>query len=367
MRNARRYDNRITIGSVPSSEDLVQLRELGYKTLVDLRDDEEKFGGLVQRRAAELGLRYVSVPVRRDNVDVADVESFYRTVYGKGSAPVYAFSRFGKKPLAFLLLFEAVARGEPYVRVFQRASRFGLNLEGDLALKKFLVEFINARKVEPIVEIVRQLRPDLIRTYDAPEAQAEEPRRALGPRHEQGLTVLFTGLPAAGKSTVARLLVARLHEIGGRPVTFLDGEVVRRNLSSELSFSKKHRDLNIRRIGFVAAEITKNGGIAVCAPIAPYDAARRELRRMISEAGGFVLVHVATPLAECEARDPKGMYAKARSGQIRDFTGVSDPYEVPLDAELVLDTTNQPPETSAQQVLGYLERMGYLVRSGSPG
>lgn len=171
MRNARRYDNRITIGSVPSDEDLRQLKELGYQTLVDLRDDEEKFGGLVQRRATAIGLRYVSIPVRRDNVDLSDVESFYRIVYGKGSAPVYAFSRFGKKPLAFLLLFEAVARGEPCLRVFQRASKFGLNLEGDLALRNFLVDFINTQRVEAIVAVVRQLRPDLVRVYDGEETR----------------------------------------------------------------------------------------------------------------------------------------------------------------------------------------------------
>src|SRR5205085_12169874 len=149
-------------------------------------------------------------------------------------------------------------------------------------------------------------------------------------------------------------------EIGGRPVTLLDGDLVRKHLSSELGFSKEHRDLNIRRIGFVAAEITKNGGIALCAPIAPYDATRRDVRRMVESGGGFVLVHVATPLEMCEARDRKGLYAKARAGVLKEFTGISDPYEEPADADLVIDAAAMSPEEAAQEILLYLEREGYV-------
>ena len=189
---------------------------------------------------------------------------------------------------------------------------------------------------------------------------ARELRRTHPPRHAQGFTVFFTGLSGAGKSTVANVMLSRLLEIGGRPVTLLDGDVVRKHLSSELGFSKAHRDLNIRRIGFVASEITKNGGIAICAPIAPYDALRREVRGMIEPHGGFVLVHLSTPLEECERRDRKGMYAKARAGILKEFTGISDPYEAPRDAEVVLDTTDFTPEESAQAIFLHLEKEGYI-------
>jgi sulfate adenylyltransferase len=188
----------------------------------------------------------------------------------------------------------------------------------------------------------------------------EELRRTHPPRHKQGFTVFFTGLSGAGKSTIAKGLLVRLLEIGGRPVTLLDGDIVRKNLSSELGFSKEHRDINIRRIGFVASEITENGGIAICAPIAPYDAIRRDVPSMISPLGGFVLVHVATPLDVCEKRDRKGLYAKARAGIIREFTGISDPYESPEDAEVVMDTTDLTPEEEVQQVVMHLEREGYI-------
>jgi len=139
-----------------------------------------------------------------------------------------------------------------------------------------------------------------------------------------------------------------------------DGDLVRANLSSELGFSKEHRDLNIRRIGFVAAEITRSGGVAICAPIAPYDVVRREVREMVRPCGGFVLVHVATPLETCEARDRKGMYAKARAGIIKEFTGISDPYEAPKDADVVIDTTYLTPDEASREVLLHLEREGYI-------
>ena len=187
-----------------------------------------------------------------------------------------------------------------------------------------------------------------------------ELRRTYPPRHRQGFTVFFTGLSGSGKSTIANVLLVKLLEMGGRPVTLLDGDLVRKNLSSELGFSKEHRDLNIRRIGFVAREITQNGGIAVCAPIAPYDNIRRELRQAIGGAGGFILVHTSTPLDICEQRDRKGLYAKARAGIIPTFTGVSDPYESPLDSDVVIDTTNITPHEAAQEILLYLEKQGYL-------
>ena len=193
-----------------------------------------------------------------------------------------------------------------------------------------------------------------------PPAVALELRRSYPPRSHQGVTVFFTGLSGSGKSTIASALLVKLLEIGGRPVTLLDGDLVRKHLSSELGFSKEHRDLNIRRIGFVAAEITKNGGVAVCAPIAPYDATRRDVRRLVEAGGGFVLVHVATPIEVCEARDRKGLYAKARAGVLKEFTGISDPYEEPTDADIVIDTTSITPEEAAQDVILHLEREGYI-------
>jgi len=189
---------------------------------------------------------------------------------------------------------------------------------------------------------------------------AQELQRTHPPRTEQGFTVFFTGLSGAGKSTIANVLLVKFLEMGGRPVTLLDGDIVRKHLSSELGFSKEHRDINIRRIGFVASEITKNGGIALCAPIAPYDRVRKDVRRIVEPFGGFFLVHVSTPLDECEKRDRKGLYAKARAGKIQQFTGISDPYEVPNDAELSLDTTNMTPEEAAQEIILHLEREGHI-------
>ncbi len=195
--------------------------------------------------------------------------------------------------------------------------------------------------------------------YSFPEVLAELHRQSP-PRERQGFTVFFTGLSGAGKSTLARALAARLMEMGGRCVTLLDGDIVRRHLSSELGFSKAHRDINVRRIGFVASEITKNRGIAICAPIAPYRQTRRDVRTMIEAVGGFVEIHVATPIETCESRDRKGLYAKARAGLIPEFTGVSDPYEVPEKPELAIDTTHLGIDEAVQQILLKLEHEGYL-------
>jgi len=191
-----------------------------------------------------------------------------------------------------------------------------------------------------------------------------ELRRSFPPRHKQGVTIFFTGLSGSGKSTIANVLRTKFLETGGRPVTLLDGDLVRKHLSSELGFSKEHRDLNIRRIGYVASEITKNGGIAICAPIAPYDATRRAVRQMVELHGGFILVHVATPIDVCEQRDRKGLYAKARAGIVKEFTGISDPYEEPKDAEVVINTADLSPEESAQEIILHLEREGFIGING---
>lgn len=192
-----------------------------------------------------------------------------------------------------------------------------------------------------------------------PEVVAEL-KKAYPSPDKQGFTVFLTGLPGAGKSTIAKVIYARFLEMGDRPVTLLDGDIVRQNLSSQLSFSKEHRDINVRRIGFVASEITKNRGIAICAPIAPYDATRAEIRRTIETHGGFIEVHVSTPLKICEKRDRKGMYAKARAGLIKGFTGVDDPYESPESPEVIIDTTDLTPDEAAQEILLLLGQKGYI-------
>ncbi len=213
-----------------------------------------------------------------------------------------------------------------------------------------------------------ELRERLLNGDDLPDwftfpTVASELRRSHRPRATQGFTVFFTGLSGSGKSTVANVLRVKLLERGGRSVTLLDGDLVRRNLSSELGFSKEHRNLNIQRIGFVASEITKGGGVAVCAPIAPYDSVRQENRRLINEVGGYILVHIATPLEVCEQRDRKGLYAKARAGIIKEFTGISDPYEEPEDADLRIDTADITPEEAADQIMAHLVAEGYLTEN----
>jgi sulfate adenylyltransferase len=210
-------------------------------------------------------------------------------------------------------------------------------------------------------ELRRRLQEgaDIPEWFSFPSVVAEL-RRTHPPRHKQGFTVFFTGLSGSGKSTVANALMVKLMEMGGRPVTLLDGDLVRKHLSSELGFSKEHRDLNIQRIGYVASEITKNGGIAICAPIAPYAATRKIVRDMIEPLGGFMEVHVATPIEVCEVRDRKGLYAKARAGILKGFTGIDDPYEVPEKPEMKLDTTEVTPDMSAHRIIVKLEALGFI-------
>jgi sulfate adenylyltransferase len=210
-------------------------------------------------------------------------------------------------------------------------------------------------------ELRRRLRGgiDIPEWLSFPEV-LDELRRSSPPRHRQGFVVFFTGLPSSGKSTIANALLAKLSEDGTRPVTILDGDVVRRHLSSELGFSREHRDLNVLRIGYVASLIAKSGGIAICAPIAPYENIRRQVRELVEAAGGFIEVHVATAVETCEKRDRKGFYAKARAGLLQNFTGVNDPYEVPTAPDLRIDTEEYTPDQSAQQILLKIEALGYI-------
>ena len=210
-------------------------------------------------------------------------------------------------------------------------------------------------------ELRRRLREglDIPEWFSFPEVVTQL-RKTSPARDKQGFTVFFTGLSGSGKSTIANALMVKLMEMGGRPVTLLDGDVVRKHLSSELGFSKEHRDINIKRIGYVASEITKNGGIAICAPIAPYTSTRRAVREMIEAYGAFIEVHVATSVEECEKRDRKGLYKLAREGKIKEFTGISDPYELPTKAELVIDTEGMEVDNCGHQVILKLEAMGLI-------
>ncbi len=210
-------------------------------------------------------------------------------------------------------------------------------------------------------ELRRRLREglDIPEWFSFPQVVTQL-RKTSPARDKQGFTVFFTGLSGSGKSTIANALMVKLMEQGGRPVTLLDGDVVRKHLSSELGFSKEHRDINIKRIGYVASEITKNGGIAICAPIAPYTSTRRAVREMIEAFGAFIEVHVSTSVEECERRDRKGLYKLAREGKIKEFTGISDPYEAPTKAEIVLDTEGTEVDHCAHQVILKLESLGLI-------
>ncbi len=207
----------------------------------------------------------------------------------------------------------------------------------------------------------RMIRGEDIPTWFSYPEVVDQLRTSFPPRSKQGLTIFMTGFSGSGKSTIAKVLLVKFMEMCDRPVTLLDGDIVRKNLSSELDYSRQHRNLNITRIGFVASEITKNGGIALCAPIAPYEESRQVNRELISRYGGYIEVHVATPLEVCEQRDRKGLYAKARAGKVKGVTGVTDPYIPPLNPELTIDTTNITPMEAVQEILLYLEEQGYVV------
>jgi sulfate adenylyltransferase len=210
-------------------------------------------------------------------------------------------------------------------------------------------------------ELARLLdRGEPLPAWHTPAAVARELRHARPPRHERGLVIFMTGLSGSGKSTIARDLRDLLAERGDRTVSLLDGDQVRRLLSAGLSFSRADRDLNIARIGYVAAEIARHGGVAICAPIAPYAQARQLVREMVQQTGDFLLVYVSTPIDACAARDRKGLYAKARAGLIKGFTGVSDPYEEPRDADLILDTSVMTRNEAVGAVMKLLISGGWL-------
>lgn len=263
------------------------------------------------------------------------------------------------------------ARGEAQRLVEDYAAETGIAMVPQRemgyhqGLKKYvLLDQIDNEDVATISS--RELRRRMILGQDVPSwfsypEVVDQLRCSFPPRSKQGLTIFMTGFSGSGKSTIAKVLLVKFMEMCDRPVTLLDGDIVRKNLSSELSYSRQHRNLNITRIGFVASEITKNGGIALCAPIAPYEESRQANRELISRYGGYIEVHVATPLEICEQRDRKGLYAKARAGKVKGVTGVTDPYIPPSNPELTIDTTDITPMEAAQEILLYLEEQGYII------
>ena len=249
--------------------------------------------------------------------------------------------------------------------------------DSDLALAHAAAKAMGASRIQVLSTQDSGWPPliaDLQRNGDSPMRERvpgdvwAELTRWRPPRPQRGLVVFFTGLSGSGKSTLARMLVEHLEDVSDRTVSLLDGDDVRRLLSSGLGFDRASRDLNIERIGFVASEIARSGGIAVCAPIAPYAVGRAAVRTRVAAVGDLVLVHIATPLEECERRDVKGLYAQARAGLISEFTGVSDPYEMPTDADLTIDTAQHTPKESVALVLSHLRDGGWLdATTAQPG
>ena len=240
---------------------------------------------------------------------------------------------------------------------------------------KFLVYLPDENIYKPIDEISNdtnyktvsgtELRDYLDKGKDIPEwftykEVANELQKSQPPISKRGFTIFFTGLSGSGKSTLANGLLIKLLENGNKPVTLLDGDIVRTHLSSELGFSKEHRSLNVKRIGYVASEITKNGGIAICAPIAPYEKDRFYNRNLISKLGGYIEIHVSTSLEKCEERDVKGLYKLARKGVVKEFTGVSDPYEAPQNAELVIDSSDVDPEKLVEKIYDFIKSSSFI-------
>ena len=263
--------------------------------------------------------------------------------------------------------------GKPFYGPYE-AQDLVKSFEGELEIKMVMFKMVGYHKQQnkyvalddPNIDIKdikfisgTDLRNKLNSGQEIPEwftykEITEELRKTYPPKTKRGFTIFFTGLSGSGKSTIAKSLYSKLMEIGSRPVTLLDGDIVRTHLSSELGFSKNHRNLNIKRIGFVASEITKNRGAAICAPIAPYEESRNYVKEIVSQHGEYILIHVSTSLEECQRRDTKGLYQKAKDGLIKGLTGVDDPYESPKDANLIIDTENREVSDCVNEIMDYL-------------
>jgi sulfate adenylyltransferase len=335
-----------------------EVRVLILALLSDEHDDALVRALLAVRRELPEGTQIVPVPLPRRTDPIRDLRLRSHVARAYGATHLMAEPPEGLEPrptggpamdadgVAIPLLVPEPWAYDADLEVWRPLAK----IEPDHARLEF-----TARDMETMLD-----RGEPIPEWFTPPAVAAELAAARPPRHRRGVTVFFTGLSGSGKSTVARGLADALAEHTNRTVSLLDGDVVRRLLSAGLTFSRMDRDLNIRRIGYVAAEITRHGGVAICAPIAPYAVTRAEVRRMVSATGDFLLVHVATPLEECERRDRKGLYAKARAGLIPEFTGISDPYEEPDDADLVLDTSRMSPQEAVTAVLDLLEAGGWV-------
>ena len=263
--------------------------------------------------------------------------------------------------------------GKPFYGPYE-AQDLVKSFEGELEIKMVMFKMVGYHKQQnkyvalddPNIDIKdikfisgTDLRNKLNSGQEIPEwftykEITEELRKTYPPKTKRGFTIFFTGLSGSGKSTIAKSLYSKLMEIGSRPVTLLDGDIVRTHLSSELGFSKNHRNLNIKRIGFVASEITKNRGAAICAPIAPYEESRNYVKDIVSQHGEYILIHVSTSLKECQIRDTKGLYQKAKDGLIKGLTGVDDPYEIPKNANLIIDTEKRKVSDCVDEIMEYL-------------
>ncbi|WP_205629711.1 adenylyl-sulfate kinase [Jiangella muralis] len=335
-------------------------------------DDDEPRGAYagLRRAPGRAKAAAAAVVVTRDPVDLRTLEA----ATAKAGQPVLLIVLDGPRAVpgpdaadvvsATLTLRDRLRRdGRRAELVVVPAPQYGDDRDDELA-ERIAVAYGGTRVVPAQPPSLQALHDWLDGTAaepaDWPPASRHAWRRWRPLPHERGLVLLFTGLSGSGKSTIARAVTDRIAEIGTRTVTLLDGDVVRRNLSAGLGFSKEDRDRNVERIGFVAAEIARHGGVAVCAPIAPFAATRARVRALAQAHGDFLLIHVATPLAECERRDRKGLYARARAGEIAEFTGISSPYEEPGDADLVLDTTGLSITAARDAVITLLDQGGRL-------
>jgi sulfate adenylyltransferase len=265
------------------------------------------------------------------------------------------------------------AQGKPFYGPYEArdlalkyANEIGIEVvpSDELAYSAKKGDYVSTEELEEGEEVLNlsgtEFRQKLFADQEIPEwfsfkESIDELRIGVAKQRRRGVTIFFTGLSGSGKSTIANVLATKLLEVQDREVTLLDGDVIRNHLTSELGFSKEHRDLNVARVGYVASEITKHGGIAICALIAPYTQAREKARELVERYGSFIEVYVATPIEVCEKRDTKGLYQKARAGVLKQFTGISDPYEAPAEPELSIDTSNSSPEDYANQVIKLLE------------
>jgi adenylylsulfate kinase len=372
MRNAIRTNERVTLGRVPDQDDLIQLAQLGYRTLVDVRADEEKFGGLVEKRACELGLRYLSVPVIRSQIELDDVLKFYRIVYDQQNAPVYAFSRFGKKPMAFLVLLEAVARAEPLPQVFRRASRWGMDLRGDLCLQEFLVDFYNAGQTGQLWQVIRELRPDLVgcaRTARTPKSEQSgsgfvlraDRERRLGQR---GCTVWLTSVRSCCTAAAAQALYSLLTAQGGVAYCLSDGWGSQGS-SGQLPFSGPVDAPSGRRIGREAA-LLADAGLVVVASDCSLPQSERDWIRSLHESVGlpFVEALLHAPSAVCHHHSAPGPIGHMLSRATADGLTDSSAYEPSLLPDVQVSAQDESVERTASRIVDYLQHRGYLHGPG---